>query len=198
LLKEAVKKYGTNNWRRITEVFDDGRTELQCQLRWQKVLNPNVVKGPWTKEVRKQCFHVSAAVCAVEIVRNTTQPDVWSAMSHGALCCLVAGGRQSDRTCARAWSKEVVIDCGPPAWANRQTVPRTVTPSARRQSFSTISDTSSCGFATPPSWHNHLNPDIKKTPWTEEEDRIILEKHAILGNQWAKIAEFLPGRYAEP
>ena len=44
------------------------------------------------------------------------------------------------------------------------------------------------------SWHNHLNPDIRKTPWTEEEDRIILEKHEILGNQWAKIAEYLPGR----
>ena len=46
----------------------------------------------------------------------------------------------------------------------------------------------------PCSWHNHLNPDIKKTPWTEEEDRIILEKHSQFGNQWAKIAEFLPGR----
>lgn len=44
------------------------------------------------------------------------------------------------------------------------------------------------------SWHNHLNPDIKKTPWTEDEDRIILERHAVLGNQWAKIAEYLPGR----
>ena len=23
-------------------------------------------------------------------------------------------------------------------------------------------------------WHNHLNPDIKKTPWSDEEDRKIL------------------------
>ena len=23
-------------------------------------------------------------------------------------------------------------------------------------------------------WHNHLNPEVKKTSWTEEEDRIIL------------------------
>jgi hypothetical protein len=44
------------------------------------------------------------------------------------------------------------------------------------------------------SWHNHLNPDIIKSPWTEEEDRIIMDKHVTLGNQWAKIAEFLPGR----
>jgi hypothetical protein len=24
-------------------------------------------------------------------------------------------------------------------------------------------------------WHNHLNPDINKKPWTEEEDRRIIE-----------------------
>ena len=26
-------------------------------------------------------------------------------------------------------------------------------------------------------WHNHLNPDINKTPWTFEEDQKILDAH---------------------
>lgn len=29
----------------------NGRTDVQCLHRWQKVLNPELVKGPWSKEV---------------------------------------------------------------------------------------------------------------------------------------------------
>ena len=32
------------------EFFPD-RTEVQCLHRWQKVLNPELIKGPWTQEV---------------------------------------------------------------------------------------------------------------------------------------------------
>lgn len=32
------------------ECFKD-RTDVQCLHRWQKVLNPELVKGPWSKEV---------------------------------------------------------------------------------------------------------------------------------------------------
>ena len=41
---------------------------------------------------------------------------------------------------------------------------------------------------------NHLNKNIYKGAWTQEEDELIYEKHKELGNKWAKIAEFLPQR----
>lgn len=43
-------------------------------------------------------------------------------------------------------------------------------------------------------WHNHLNPEIVKTKWTDEEERTIIQAHEEYGNHWAKIAKMLPGR----
>ena len=43
-------------------------------------------------------------------------------------------------------------------------------------------------------WHNHLNPNISKAPWTKEEDRVILR--CQINNttvSWADIAKQLPG-----
>ncbi|KAM7260269.1 hypothetical protein ACFE04_016010 [Oxalis oulophora] len=43
-------------------------------------------------------------------------------------------------------------------------------------------------------WHNHLRPDIKKDNWSEEEERILVNTHAQVGNRWAEIAKKIPGR----
>lgn len=47
-LRKLVQQYGAKNWKRIASYLRD-RTDVQCLHRWQKVLNPNLVKGPWTK-----------------------------------------------------------------------------------------------------------------------------------------------------
>lgn len=43
-------------------------------------------------------------------------------------------------------------------------------------------------------WNYFLNPDVRKGLWSDEEDRNIMYWQRLIGNKWAKIAGYLPGR----
>lgn len=51
-----------------------------------------------------------------------------------------------------------------------------------------------CGKSCRLRWTNYLRPDIKRGPFTSEEEKLVIQLHAILGNRWAAIAAQLPGR----
>lgn len=43
-------------------------------------------------------------------------------------------------------------------------------------------------------WLNHLDPSIKKGPWSQEEDDRLVMLHSSIGNKWSEIAKHIPGR----
>mmetsp|Transcript_34204 Transcript_34204/g.133968 ORF Transcript_34204/g.133968 Transcript_34204/m.133968 type:complete len:501 (-) Transcript_34204:1598-3100(-) len=49
ILTKCVAKFGAKNWKVIATHLPN-RTDIQCLHRWNTVLNPQLVKGPWTKE----------------------------------------------------------------------------------------------------------------------------------------------------
>jgi len=50
-LRIAIATKGAHSWKVISEEFLDGkRSDVQCLHRWNKVLHPGLVKGPWTRE----------------------------------------------------------------------------------------------------------------------------------------------------
>ena len=126
-LRKSVTANAGRNWKKIASHLP-GRSDVQCLHRWQKVLKPGLVKGPWTPQ---------EDALVVELVQKYGHKK-WSFIArqlHGRL------GKQCRER-----------------------------------------------------WYNHLDPDIKKGGWTEDEDKIIIESHATHGNKWAVISKSLKGR----
>ncbi|XP_050203789.1 transcription factor MYB3R-3 [Mercurialis annua] len=127
-LVAAVAKYNQRNWRRVAQCVP-GRTYDQCLHRWQKVLDPALVKGPWKKEEDD---------LIIKLVEQQGNNKKWSEVAKH--------------------------------------VPGRIGKQCRER------------------WHNHLNPDINRTPWSKEEEQILIKVHAIYGNKWAEIAKYLDRR----
>ncbi|KAJ7568053.1 hypothetical protein O6H91_01G087300 [Diphasiastrum complanatum] len=51
-----------------------------------------------------------------------------------------------------------------------------------------------CGKSCRLRWTNYLRPDLKRGFLTDEEEKLIIDLHAVLGNRWSRIAAQLPGR----
>ncbi|XP_041990156.1 transcription factor MYB3R-1-like [Salvia splendens] len=127
VLRMAVQRFKGKNWKKIAECFKD-RTDVQCLHRWQKVLNPELVKGPWSKEEDE---------VITELV-NKYGPKKWSTIANH--------------------------------------LPGRIGKQCRER------------------WHNHLNPNINKEAWTQDEELTLIRAHQIYGNKWAELTKLLPGR----
>ncbi|XP_022720027.1 transcription factor MYB61-like [Durio zibethinus] len=51
-----------------------------------------------------------------------------------------------------------------------------------------------CGKSCRLRWINYLRPDLKRGAFSQQEENLIIELHAVLGNRWSQIAAQLPGR----
>ena len=124
---KEINNVSNVNWNKIAEKLEN-KNARQCQTRWQNILDPNRIKGPWTKEEDLKLI-------------------------------------------------ELVKKYGPEKWSNISTyLPGRLGKQCRER------------------WYNHLNPEVRKTGWSKEEEWALFLLHRKYGNSWSTFSEKIPGR----
>lgn len=90
-LRQAVAEYAGKNWKKIAERIAN-RSDVQCLHRWQKVLRPGLIKGPWSPEVSSNyALHFVGFISSVRIF------------------CTMVGGSERQRSGSKVRCKKLVI-----------------------------------------------------------------------------------------
>ncbi|XP_062189465.1 uncharacterized protein LOC133892604 isoform X2 [Phragmites australis] len=172
-----IQEKGMCNWINIAVTLGTHRTPFQCLARYQRSLNPHIMKKAWTKE---EDLQLQAAI--------ETFGDNWQLVSASL------DGRTGNQ-CSNRWRKTLhpkrtrvgrwdldedkrlmvsVKLFGSGSWSRiAQFVPgRTQTQCSER-------------------WCNVLDPDINIEEWRPEENSKLLASVSEFGPCWAKIARVI-------
>ena len=156
------------------------RTRTQCWKRWHLCLKPGIKKGPFSAEEDKTLMEAYGKLGEkwTEISKRLPGRTVhairkrWKKIEAGKDKCF-------------NWT--AVEDAMLIQWVEQNGLKKGVFASAaEKMPHRTITQ---CWYR----WHHCLDPAIKKEPWSEMEDKILIA-HEKLGDKWAAICKHLPGR----
>ncbi|KAJ8458893.1 hypothetical protein OPV22_031819 [Ensete ventricosum] len=176
-----VQQRGIYNWIDISIILGTHRTPFQCLLRYQRSLNPHILKKEWTKED-------DVKLCAA--VENYGD-NKWQFIAS----CLE--GRTGPQ-CSNRWRKTLNPERKK---VGRWSVDEDKHLKVAVMLFGAKNWNKIARFAPGRTqvqcrerWLNCLDPALNLNPWTAEEDAKLLDAIAVHGKCWSKIAACIPPR----
>ncbi|TFY65110.1 hypothetical protein EVJ58_g2173 [Rhodofomes roseus] len=190
--EEAAKFMEENiagiDWERVSvkvsksNLSGDHRTAKECEIKWLGERHPRFDHSQWTqseidrvKQLVANC--VPGQINWVDVAeRLGTRRTLVDCMRHAIFRKLHAWDSVSDQRL-----RDAVEAYGTDNWI---LVARLISEDATPQQCQS-------------RWTRHIDPNIKHSPFTEEEDKLLRDATAVFGNAWQDIAQFIPGRTNE-
>ena len=161
------------------------RTADQCRQRWYYCLKPGIKKGPFSAEEDKTLMEAYGKLgekwteISKRLPGRTAEAikQRWESIEAGRKDKRYNWTAEEDAM-LRQWVEENGLKKGVFARAAEKMPHRNADQCYQR-------------------WHHCLDPAINKEPWSEKEDKILIDAHKQLGNKWVAIRKHLPGRTGE-
>ncbi|KAF7731018.1 Myb-like DNA-binding domain protein [Apophysomyces ossiformis] len=171
------------DWRRVSSLYVKTRSSTECMIQWTTQEHPKINKKPWTKSESQKLLELVSEngvqgtwhEIAVKLGTNRTAAQCFSHYQAGT----------NNKHSKRRWSKE--------------------DDDALRESVGLIGDRNwqqvaamvgeRTGQQCLQRWMKSLDPAIRRSKWTEEENTALRAAVAVYGvGNWNMIQRHLPGR----
>ncbi|CAN1856430.1 Myb-like protein L [Linum perenne] len=178
-LLKYIQSMGYHSWSEIASLLGTNRTPFQCLERFERSLNPRVLKSQWTKEEDAQ---LKAAVRKFgesdwQSVAATLRGRTGTQCSNRWLKSLRVYGKGPWKAEEDKRLKLAVMFFGPKDWKKVASfVPGRKDVQCRER------------------WHNACSPSLNRGAWTEEEDSLLKAAVDEHGHSWSKVSHHVPGR----
>ena len=168
-------------WARLLREKLPHRSAAQCWARWHNCLKPGIKKGPFSAEEDKTLMEAYGKLGEKWTEISKRLPGRTGVAVRKRWESIEAG-----KDTRYNWTAEE--DAMLMEWVEQNGLKHGAFARAAEKMPNKTAD--QCRER----WHCHLDPAIKKEPWSEKEDKILIDAHKELGNQWATIRKHLPGR----
>ncbi|CAO3629443.1 unnamed protein product [Cunninghamella echinulata] len=171
------------DWNRISSLYVKTRTPMECMIQWTTQDHPAINKTPWSKKeseklaqlVKEYGLEGQWEKIAIELNSNRTASQCFShyQAESNALNAKRPWTKEDDEIL-----KEAVTLVGEKSW---------------QQIASIVGGRS--GQQCLHRWLKTINPAIRRSKWTEEEDNALRGAVEVYGiGNWASVQRYIPGR----
>lgn len=182
---EILENYPVNklNWQRISELYVKTRNPMECMIQWTTQDHPKINKKPWNK---------SESAKLAELVAKHGVEGQWEKIA------VELNTSRTASQCFRHYQSEKNL-----AESKRKWTPQD--DEALRQAVEIFGDRNwqhvaamvgtRSGQQCLQRWMKSINPAIRRSRWTPEEDEALRAAVGVYGvGNWNKVQRHIPGR----
>jgi len=171
------------DWKRVSRIHIPSRTPTECMIQWTTQEHPKINKTAWSPKENNKLM---------KLVKRYGKYGFWEKIA------VELGSNRTVSQCFSHYQSQVNKQKTKAKWTKTEDrllaqLVRSLGPRNWQQVAYMLGDRT--GSQCLQRWEKVLNPAIRRTRWTEEEDTVLRNSVEVYGlGNWTKVQKHIPGR----